>query len=82
MPPSTPFIFLYKVVLLVFLVQPDIQYQSHNHRTERAKLHSINVIPTQNMAKNQHYSGKDDDDDAQMFQKSIHIAIYFLVYPH
>ena len=26
--------------------------------------------------------GKDDDDDAQMFQKSIHIAIYFLVYPH
>ena len=34
------------------------------------------------MAQDQYYSGDDDEDDAQILQKSIHNVILFLVYSY
>jgi hypothetical protein len=65
---------------LVFLVQPNVQYQTYNHGTERTELNGVEIVPTQEMAENQQHRSENDEDDAQILQKCLHIFIYFLVY--
>lgn len=66
--------------LLMLLIEPNVQSQTNNHHTERTELNGVDIIPTQEMAKNQYYCGNDNEDDAQILQKSFHNVILFLVY--
>ena len=62
-------------LLLVLLIKPNVQHQAYNHSPKRAKLYSIHIVPSQEMAKHQNDSCNDNNDDTQMFQKSIHNVI-------
>ena len=68
----------YSAVLLIPLVEYDIQYQTCNHGTKCAKLHSIGVVPSEEVTEHQYDRGNNNDDNAQILQDSVHNAILFL----